>query len=352
MNDDNAWIDEIIFKHKKINQSSNDKSNDYYSFLSNNSGFQNNNNSKYQSDFTNSINLNNYLKYNEVQLNNKLIQKKEKIKKLKLENSYLNQQNELLKNNLKNLEENNNNENIEKLKNIIENLECKIENLETERKELIDKIKELENLKNNDINLMNEKIKDFEILIDDNSKNYFKDLNLLRKQSEEYRNKIEESHKYVEIVNNFITKINSLFGNQKKEEIYEFDKLQNKFIEIESYISKLINLTKLEKENNENNIKIPNFQNKILEEGINYKRNNSSISFTVNNTDKYYKELDNKSEEKSIDKAIKYRVKKNNLKRNKSVGRTNYKKINSSNQSIVVNNSKNKGKPKLQKKKI
>jgi hypothetical protein len=199
---------------------------------------------------------------------------------------------------------------------------------------------------------MNEKIKDFEILIDDNSKNYFKDLNLLRKQLEEYRNKIEESHKYVEIVNNFITKINNLFGNQKKEEIYELDKLQNKFIEIESYISKLINLTKLEKENNENNIKIPNFQNKILEEGINYKRNNSSISFKINNADKYYKELDNKLEEKSIDKAIKYRVKKNNLKRNKSVGRTNYKKINSSNQSIVVNNSKNKGKPKLQKKKI
>ena len=183
-------------------------------------------------------------------------------------------------------------------------------------------------------------------------KNYFKDLNLLRKQLEEYRNKIEESHKYVEIVNNFITKINNLFGNQKKEEIYELDKLQNKFIEIESYISKLINLTKLEKENNENNIKIPNFQNKILEEGINYKRNNSSISFKINNADKYYKELDNKLEEKSIDKAIKYRVKKNNLKRNKSAGRTNYKKINSSNQSIVVNNSKNKGKPKLQKKKI
>ena len=64
---------------------------------------------------------------------------------------------------------------------------------------------------------MNEKIKNFEILLDDNSKNYVKDLNSLRNKLEEYRNKIEESNKYVETVNFFLKKIDILLGNKKED---------------------------------------------------------------------------------------------------------------------------------------
>ena len=205
---------------------------------------------------------------------------------------------------------------------------------------------------------MNEKIKNFEILLDDNSKNYVKDLNSLRNKLEEYRNKIEESNKYVETVNFFLKKIDILLGN-KKEDIYDINQLQNKFVDIENYISKFVNLSKLEIEekneiennnnnNNEDNLKIPNFQNKYIDQGVNnYQRKYSDKSLTQNlnsNTEQYYEELNNrlgKLENKYNENKIKIKSKKNSIKRNKSAGRMMNKNPNTN---IIQTNRKSKQK--------
>ena len=294
MNDENAWIDEIIMKHKNQLKVLKDSNNEITNLNPNISKSLNNFQKFYQSDFTNTMDLHSEFKNNEIKL----------------------------------------------------------------QKKLQDKINQLENLKNQEITLMNEKIKNFEILLDDNSKNYVKDLNSLRNKLEEYRNKIDESNKYVETVNFFLKKIDILLGN-KKEDIYDINQLQNKFVDIENYISKFVNLSKLEIEeknevennnNNENedNIKIPNFQNKYIDEGVNnYQRKNSDKSFDENlnnNTEKYFEELNNrlgKLENKYNENKIKIKSKKNSIKRNKSAGRMMNKNPNTN---IIQTNRKSKQK--------
>ena len=125
MNDENAWIDEIIMKHKNQLKVLKDSNNEITNLNPNISKSLNNFQKFYQSDFTNTMDLHSEFKNNEIKLQKKLSEKKEKIHQLKLEITNLKNENETLKNNLKNIKLNNQNENLDNLKNIIETLQYK-----------------------------------------------------------------------------------------------------------------------------------------------------------------------------------------------------------------------------------
>ena len=179
------------------------------------------------------------------------------------------------------------------------------------------KIKQLENIKNKEIELMNQKIKNFEIIIDENSQNYINEIKMLKLQIQNNNLKLDENNKYTEIVNSFINKIDYIFGLQSKQ-IFDVQELQNKFIEIENIIQNLLNnqninsinnninnkhinnnFEEVEKDNNKNinnenlkeeteenkdnyeELKVPHFQNKILEQINSFPLNNDEDKFQI-----------------------------------------------------------------------
>ena len=153
------------------------------------------------------------------------------------------------------------------------------------------KFKQLENMKNKEIELMNQKIKNFEVIVEENSQNYLNEIKMLKLQIQNNKSKLEECNKYVEIVNFFINKIDYIFGIQSKQ-IYDIDELQNKFIQIENLVQKILNnQSKMNDNYNMNNDnKIQSFNNsKINDENINNKKNQNE---EIND--------DNKSDDKDI----------------------------------------------------
>ena len=145
-----------------------------------------------------------------MQLKTKIHSKKEKIKRLKTELSSLRAENELLKNQINELKQNkksiclNNNDNLP-----MSELHPKIKQLENDNESKSMKILHLERIKDEEIALMNQKIKDFEILLNENSVNYVKDISQFRNQIDNYKMQILNYEKYIDIVNFFIAKVNS-----------------------------------------------------------------------------------------------------------------------------------------------
>ena len=403
MNDDSSWIDDIIQQHKKQLDNLKNKKNtidDNIDILSDENFKSNNhlnqigkisknfknldvepsqkfktinqfNNEK--SSFNKNINPNVFItkEINNLKINNNEEELKEEIKKLKEENESLKIENETLKKYLEennNSKINNNNVDIEKYKNIIDQLNSQLNKIEEEKENNEKKIKQLESIKNQEVDLLNQKIKNFEIIIDENSNNYINENKMLKIQIKNNELELEECGKYIEIVNIFINKIDFLFGIQSKK-ILNIQELQNKFIEIEKLIQNILNnnnihkISKLENNNvkedfnsksekdinesvekeenkNDENLKVPHFQNEILEQGVgNYQINN----LTSNREDKYqiFKNL----EQRIIDLEKKLYQNPNQENKNHKM-----KKYNNNNKNIVninsgityINNNENK----------
>ena len=232
------------------------------------------------------------------------------------------------------------------------------------------KIKQLENIKNKEIELMNQKIKNFEIIIDENSQNYINEIKMLKLQIQNNNLKLDENNKYTEIVNSFINKIDYIFGLQSKQ-IFDVQELQNKFIEIENIIQNLLNnqninsinnninnkhinnnFEEVEKDNNKNinnenlkeeteenkdnyeELKVPHFQNKILEQINSFPLNNDEDKFQIfKNLEQRIIDLEKKLHESS-NQENKNKIKKNH--HNNQI-RNQYQKLNNENKSTSKN---------------
>ena len=226
-------------------------------------------------------------------------------------------------------------------------------------------MKQFENIKNQEMDLLNQKINNFEMMIEENSNNYINEINMLKTQIQKNKLKIEEYNKYIEIVNIFINKIDYLFGIQTKQ-IININELQNKFTEIENLIHNILNnnnnnitnkTSKLENNNfnedinnksenlneenesvekEENNnyeeLKVPHFQNEILVQGVNYQINN----LPSNREDKYqiFKNLEQRIID--LEKKLYQNSNQENLKIKKC---NNHKNINSNIRMNYINNN-------------
>ena len=207
MSNDNSWIDDVIKKHRKelkeLQRSKNtieDTTNINYSqnFQTVNVNKSNNiENSPFKYEhrtITTDIPLSVPIKNDDNNLKEKLIKKKEKIHRLKNEIEQLKRENEELKRkeSLIQQKENKENNDEEQYKNIIKELNNKINLLTNENAIKEKRIYQLESLKNQEIEMMNKKIKDFEVIIDENSNNYINERKSLTAQIEEYQNKLNE----------------------------------------------------------------------------------------------------------------------------------------------------------------
>lgn len=381
MSDENSWIDDVIKQHKKqldqLKKSKNcseDKNtyNTLFQTINKNPSI-NHSPIKYESK-TISTSTNLPLSFQsqttEDKLKEKLQSKKIKIKNLKLDIQKLKEENDELKQKNNELENKLNfdmnayqNNNQESLNCMLDELHNKINNLETENQQKDKKIFQLETLKHQEIELMNQKIKDFEIIIDENSNNFIIERNNLTKQIENYHQKIIESDKYIEAVNFFIKKIDNIF-NIESHAIYDIKELQNKLVEIENFIQK--KLTSKENQNisnsseinniedkflnensitnNENNpsLVVPHFQNKYLEEGFASNTNNNSNQSLqeelLNDKETNYKTL----EERVFKLENELRKKKNIEKRNNSGTKNFQTKVTNTNPKTIRSKSSTK----------
>ena len=440
---DASWIDDIIKQHKTqldilknkkniieenlslkgnfpiINYRNNEtqKFNTIYQFDNDktpfnlNSNINNNNISSSQEISTLKI-LNNEEKENLKEENKNLKEENEKLKEenknLKEENEKLKEENKKLKGEKKNLnnkleeitkklnENNNNIIDMEKYKTMIEQLNTQLNKIKEEKENNLKKMKQIENIKNQEIELMNQKMKNFDVIIEENSKNYLNDVRMLKTQIKNNKAKLEECNKYVEIVNFFISKIDYIFGIQSKQ-IYDIQELQNKFVEIENLIQNIINSNfkkstniKIEennqslKENEDNNIndynnnnddnninndninnnnnminnnnftmnnnkntnfkqlKVPHFQNEILEQGLcNYKSN--PISRRENRDDDKFSIFKN-LEQRIIDLERKLYQSPNQESYKVKNIHHNYKRINSNENKYLLKNKDSRSK--------
>ena len=226
-----------------------------------------------------------------MQLKTKIHSKKEKIKRLKTELSSLRAENELLKTQINELKQNkksicsNNNDNLP-----TSELQSKIKQLENDNESKSMKILHLERIKDEEIALMNQKIKDFEILLNENSVNYVKDISQFRNQIDNYKMQILNYEKFVDIVNFFIAKVNSQIQlnipslnnnmNNNLNQPYlikDITELQSVLFQIETFINDAINIKKYGINNNTVNVNydnslqkfneddVPKFENKLFE---------------------------------------------------------------------------------------
>ena len=212
----------------------------------------------------------------ELKLKSKLSSKKEKIKQLKSELSSVKSENEALKAQINELNNRTKKENIlltnyNTNNSLVDELQAKVNLLEIENEAKTKKIQQLETIKNEELSLMNQKIKDFEVVIDENSANYVKDIAQYKTQIDNYKIKLLHYEKYVDVVNFFISKVNlmlqlnitSLNNNDNVTDangIYDINELQNVLIQIETFINETIHTNNSNTNNYNMNIQ-PSFQN-------------------------------------------------------------------------------------------
>ena len=307
MSNDNSWIDDVIKKHRKelkeLQNSKNTIEDSHAINYSQNFHTVNVNQCSYEHH---TITADLPSKNEDDILQTKLIKKKEKIIRLKNEIEQLKKENEELKKNANNSEE-------EQYKSIIIELNNKISLLTNENSIKEKRIYQLESLKNQEIEKMNRKIKDFEVIIDENANNYINERKGLTEKIEEYQNKLNKTGRYIEMINTFINKIDTIFNVESKN-VYDINELQQKLSELENFILKqttnnsvnniednLLNDNSLSNNLEQNNImntntnlKMPHFQNKYLEEGFASNTNNDSFQegFENNNNTSDLKTLE------------------------------------------------------------
>ena len=112
---------------------------------------------------------------------------KDKIKHLKSEIESLQVENASLKSQINNLQQQKPNECESNNLLLINELHSKIKQLTSDNENKGTTIKYLEKIKSEEIELMNQKIKDFELILNENSTNYVKDISQFRTQIDNYR---------------------------------------------------------------------------------------------------------------------------------------------------------------------
>ena len=208
--------------------------------------YSSNNTKRTIDDHINKKNMTKSLEY-------KLEKKRIKIKNLKSNIELLIKENQNLKKNINELEKKlenidiNNNMNFIQQENIIKREQDMLNKINlltqeiTEKNELIEKMKNMDKIKIKDIQILNQKCRDLEIISNEINK---EKIEKLFEENKNLKNEINNTEKIIFTVNYFIKKIfnmiPSLSNNKNFEKIKEPLELQKCFIEIENFINEYI----------------------------------------------------------------------------------------------------------------
>ena len=298
---------------------------------------------KYKLENINSININNTKRttnditnrqnISEIKsIEYKLEKKRIKIRNLKSNIELLKKENQNLRKYIIELEqkvENNDNNTINQ-RNIInkeQELLNKIKILTQEiqeKNEQIEKIKNIDKIKIKDIQILNQKCRDSEIILNENKEK----INILTEENKNLKNKINNIDKIMFTINYFTKKINNMIPclclKEDFDGIKEPSELQKFFIEIENFINEYIiyNSNKkseflIEFEKNKNNNQF--FKN------IDKEREKEELQAKINEINQQNIILLKEIQEKKISNKIK-KDKNNKNNKNNSKGKNNIKK--------------------------
>ena len=178
------------------------------------------------------------------EMQQKLLRKKAKIKKYKANIEVLKCENEELKKRICDLESQNKQLKLASNENTInkENeLLSKINLLESNlyvKNEQFEKMQQMEILRSRNIEMLNQKCKEYQMIIDQNVNEYNQRLNILSNENNQYRNKIEELDKMCLLFNFFIKRISTILPSMSNHNITFDDskKFQNELIFFENCI--------------------------------------------------------------------------------------------------------------------
>lgn len=217
---------------------------------------------------------------------------------------------------------------------LINELQSKIKKLTNDNENKDSTIKYLEKIKSEEIDLMNQKIRDFELMLNENSTNYVKDISQFRTQIDYYRMQILHYEKYVDIVNYFISKIHlklhlnipSFNNTNQSHLIKDITELQNTFFQIEMFINEAFNIKTYYMNNNMQGSDFSLFKKKeeiietnkdnenevIVNQNKNCDDDNNNVSQKENCVDEIVEE-ENKITSKNISSSRKIKKTKKNI---------------------------------------
>ena len=217
---------------------------------------------------------------------------------------------------------------------LINELQSKIKKLTNDNENKDSTIKYLEKIKSEEIDLMNQKIRDFELMLNENSTNYVKDISQFRTQIDYYRMQILHYEKYVDIVNYFISKIHlklhlnipSFNNTNQTHLIKDITELQNTFFQIEMFINEAFNIKTYYMNNNMQGSDFSLFKKKeeiietnkdnenevIVNQNKNCEDDNNNVSQKENCVDEIVEE-ENKITSKNISSSRKIKKTKKNI---------------------------------------
>lgn len=178
------------------------------------------------------------------EMQQKLLRKKAKIKKYKANIEVLKCENEELKKRICDLESQNkqlqlasNESTINKENELLSKINLLESNLYV-KNEQFEKMQQMEILRSRNIEMLNQKCKEYQMIIDQNVNEYNQRLNILSNENNQYRNKIEELDKMCLLFNFFIKRISTILPSMSNH-IITFDdskKFQNELIFFENCI--------------------------------------------------------------------------------------------------------------------
>ena len=274
-----------------------------FSYLkNNNSASKNENNELYKApnynyDYISNIKL----------LEHKLEQKKLKIKSLKANIELLTKQNEVLKSHNTDLENQLQNVSIINKKKLInedgyiskeQNLLDKINSLQKEiqlKNEQIEKMKNNDKLKTSDIQLLNQKCRDIELIADENNKEQIKKIDKLIDEKNIFQGYINDLDKILFTINYFIKKVYNTIPLLNKNletfiEVKNANELQKHLIIIENFM---------------NGVGVPSTDSTGIKDDVGVSDLENKIKEITEQNMLLKKEIENKSINRSAKKAVK-----------------------------------------------
>ena len=178
------------------------------------------------------------------EMQQKLLRKKAKINKYKANIEVLKCENEELKKRICDLESQSkqlqlasNESTINKENELLSKINLLESNLYVKNEEF-EKMQQMEILRSRNIEMLNQKCKEYQMIIDQNVNEYNQRLNILSNENNQYRNKIEELDKMCLLFNFFIKRISTILPSMSNH-IITFDdskKFQNELIFFENCI--------------------------------------------------------------------------------------------------------------------
>lgn len=178
------------------------------------------------------------------EMQQKLLRKKAKINKYKANIEVLKCENEELKKRICDLESQSkqlqlasNESTINKENELLSKINLLESNLYVKNEEF-KKMQQMEILRSRNIEMLNQKCKEYQMIIDQNVNEYNQRLNILSNENNQYRNKIEELDKMCLLFNFFIKRISTILPSMSNH-IITFDdskKFQNELIFFENCI--------------------------------------------------------------------------------------------------------------------